>query len=191
MTANTTPAGAILYLLAVDVGAPLPIEEVLEAWLLEQELVELNDAGIVTLSERGTIWRDMILETPPPVAVARWGDPRQFPPLGSVVQTKLYSGASDAPPAPQHPAPGAVLPAPAPVPAGDGFVIPPGFNPNRWPNEKPGFMPPGLAPGDELMVLWRDGRARKMFTASIVWTQGGASTDVMAWRRLTEDELTT
>lgn len=195
-----TLAPAILALLALDMGVPIVPDEYAEQWLRDADLVADDDAGIAAVTPKGRAWLNLLIATPLPVKIERWGDPRA-------------DGAPAAPPAPAPALDAGVLAAaivkaaalvgqpvgvvapparpqstgPAP---GDVFEVPTGYNPNRFTNVPPGQLPHGMQRDWELEVIWRDGHPRRMIAGTVIWRHTGKKDDVMAYRLVPSDSTT-
>lgn len=172
---NPTPA-AILALLAISERAPLPRDEAAEAWLSENALIALNEAQILDLTEKGTVWLGMLGATPLPIEVPlpRWTDPRSAP--------LAY-----------HPSTGQTTPvieaerkAAADTVA---FELPPGYNPNRFTALPPGQIPLGMQRDADIETIWRNGRKVKNYAGSIIWQHRDKPDDVMAYRVVAGEQL--
>lgn len=140
-------------------------------------LVGRDNDGAFILSERGSIWLDMILATPLPQQ--QWIDPR-------------FSGspaAQSAPAAAERPvaATTAQTKAPAAVPADLPQVdIPDGFIPVA-----PGSMsrPESLQTGKEFVhVIRRNGDHQQLYAASVNWKDNGKPDDPIAFKEVEEPE---
>lgn len=177
------PAGAILTLLAIAARVPYSTDADIDTWLTANELIGPNDGGIIDLTERGRVWLGMIESTPLPVAVARWGDPRQF----AAIDAARFDIAAVAQRA-------TVAAAPAAPPAGE---IPPGFIPNTFTALLPGQVPGGMQRDTELEVVLRNGRKDKkgqflkLYAGQVMWGGNPKNPieDVIAYRIIPGDTL--
>lgn len=182
------PTGAILTLLAIAERAAVPADEAVDAWLATNELVGPNEGGIIDLTERGRVWLGMIMATPLPVPIARWGDPRAT----VTINPALF------PPKPE-------VARPAGRVAGDDFTaidysprpptIPPGFTANTFGDLEIGKLPPGLQRDTELEVVLanghkdRNGRYLKLFAGQVIFKRQGKVDDVIAYRVIPGETL--
>lgn len=177
---NPTPA-AILALLAISERAPLPRDEAAEAWLSENALIALNEAQILDLTEKGTVWLGMLGATPLPIEVPlpRWTDPRSAPVIhqDAVVRVGMEPGGLRAADwnEPAKPAP--------------SFELPPGYNPNRFTTLPPGQIPLGMQRDADIETIWRNGRKVKNYAGSIIWQHRDKPDDVMAYRVIAGEQL--
>lgn len=197
MAESLAPAGAILALLALDLGVPVNADEFAETWLRDSDLVVDDAAAMPQITGKGRAWIALLRATPLPVKIERWGDPRgdaviPAAPAPAFDAVALAAAVAQAVGAVIRPiataAPSANRPASAPA---DGFEIPPGFNPNRYTDLPPGQLPNGLQRDWEIEVIWRDGHPRKMFAGSVIWKHTGKKDDVMAFRVIPGGDATT
>lgn len=162
---TVAPKGAILALLAIDAHADVSgdLQEATD-WLLTFGLIGPDDAMITALTDKGRAWLDLILATPLPVQLAVWGDPRAERST-MVSLADVAAMIRSAPPAAAPVAPTGMTDLErlriASTAQTDVFVLPAGFNPNRYGNLKPGELPAGMKRDDDLEVIHRRRRRNK------------------------------
>lgn len=198
MTPITAPDGAIFALICLSISAPLVVGEDAELWLREQFLIDDTPGGVTELTPRGQAYLDMILATPLPVKIERWGDPRGIdapPPaapaldpvtIATAVALALKGNAVQV--APQRPAPAH----PAAKPVTVVTTIPPGYLdvPDHWKALPAGQWPSELRNDADVRVIYRDGRVSAPRPAqAIIWLHTGGNDDVMAYSPTGNDTM--
>lgn len=170
----------MIAFLAIAEGAAVVVDEAAEEWLIAQGLLERNAAGMIEVTAKGSAWGGMLVATPLPVEVSRWGDPREstLSKAAPVTIDDLATLLRNIIPPVSAQAPGRSTSRPpntaAPMPTEGGAVEPlPGFRANEWTTLQPGQAPPGLQRDDAVVVQMRSGRVMgekpKLMASQVIW----------------------
>ena len=73
-TAGQKGTGKWTSVNALDMGVPIVPDEYAEQWLRDADLVADDDAGIAAVTPKGRAWLNLLIATPLPVKIERWGD---------------------------------------------------------------------------------------------------------------------
>lgn len=191
-TITAMPLSAPLIALAISQRVAFLPDPDADAWFTANELVGPDAGGVLALTERGQVWVNMLVETPLPVAVARWGDPRKAPGESAAALQIVDTFRRNMPSIGDMETIGERR-------ANKSFsdIVPPGFTPNSHTDTLPGQVPPGMQRDTELEVVFRNGRVDKrgqhvkMFAAQVPWQRVGPDIPdaVIAYRIVQGEQL--